>query len=237
MNNAGVAQAGSIETTSIDDWRWIIDINLLGVVRGCRVFTPVLKQQRSGHLVNIASMAGLLDVPFMSSYNATKAAVVSLSETLQNELHATGIGVSVVCPSFFQTNIGESLRADDPGLRKAMSKLLARSAITAADGVIVATHLDGAPLDERHGAPLRLVSPSQYGYKSVKHLVSLDFCAAEPKVMSKEHLRARVAFEERHPRLPSWLVRLPYRLMIPPTAFLAERALKRHRRSSPSTRT
>ncbi len=103
-----------------------------------------------------------------------------------------------------------------------------------ADDVILATHLDGAPLDERHGAPLRLVSPSQYGYKSVKHLVALDFRAEEPVLMSKEHLRARVAFEERHPRLPSWLVKLPYRLMIPPTAYVAERALRRHRRSDPS---
>lgn len=133
VNNAGVAQAGPIEKASIEDWRWIIDINLLGVVRGCRVFTPVFKQQRRGHFVNVASMAGLLDVPFMSAYNATKAAVVSLSETLQNELHEDGIGVSVVCPSFFQTNLTESLRTSDPGFRTTMSKLLARSAITADD--------------------------------------------------------------------------------------------------------
>ncbi len=96
-----------------------------------------------------------------------------------------------------------------------------------AEDVILATHLDGAPLDARHGAPLRLVSPSQYAYKSVKHLVSIDFRSVEPKVMAKEHLRARVAFEERHPRLPSWLVRLPYRLLIAPTAFVAERSLRR----------
>lgn len=133
VNNAGVAQAGPIEATSIDDWRWIIDINLLGVVRGCRTFTPLFKEQRRGHFVNIASMAGLLDVPYMSSYNATKAAVVSLSETLQNELHDDGIGVSVVCPSFFQTNLTESLRTNDPGFRATMAKLLAKSAITADD--------------------------------------------------------------------------------------------------------
>lgn len=96
-----------------------------------------------------------------------------------------------------------------------------------ADDVILATHLDGAPLDDRHGAPLRLVSPSQYGYKSVKHLVAIDFRADKPRIMSKEHLRARVALEERHPRLPSWLLRLPYRLMIAPTAFVAERSLRR----------
>lgn len=102
-----------------------------------------------------------------------------------------------------------------------------------ADNVVLATHLNGAPLDARHGAPLRLVSPSQYGYKSVKHLIAIDFRAEEPRTRSKEHLRARVALEERHPRLPSWLVKLPYRLMIPPTAYVAERTLRRHRVTKP----
>lgn len=133
VNNAGVAMAGGIEDISVDDWRWIIDINLLGVVRGCRVFTPVFKRQKSGHFVNVASMAGLLDVPFMSGYNATKAAVVSLSETLQNELAGDGVGVSVVCPSFFQTNLAESLRAPDAAFHAVVNKLLARGSITAAD--------------------------------------------------------------------------------------------------------
>jgi len=103
-----------------------------------------------------------------------------------------------------------------------------------ADDVVLATHLDGAPLDDRHGAPLRLVSPSQYGYKSLKHLVALDFREAQPTVPSKEHLRARVAFEERHPRLPGRMLRAPYRLLIPPTAFIAERTLRRHREAEPS---
>jgi NAD(P)-dependent dehydrogenase (short-subunit alcohol dehydrogenase family) len=133
MNNAGVAGAGAIEDVSLADWQWIIDINLLGVVRGCRAFVPMLKRQRSGHIVNVASMAGLLDVPLMSSYNATKAAVVSLSETLDNELAEHGVGVSVVCPSFFKTNLSESMRATDPGLHVAMNKLLDRGKLTAED--------------------------------------------------------------------------------------------------------
>lgn len=133
VNNAGVALAGPVEVVSMDDWRWIVEINLLGVVRGCRTFTPLFKAQRSGHFVNVASMAGLLDVPFMSAYNATKAAVVSLSETLQNELADDGVAVSVVCPSFFQTNIAANMRTPDPGLRAVTEKLLARSRLTAAD--------------------------------------------------------------------------------------------------------
>jgi DMSO/TMAO reductase YedYZ molybdopterin-dependent catalytic subunit len=99
-----------------------------------------------------------------------------------------------------------------------------------ADNVVLATHLNGAPLDDRHGAPLRLVSPSQYGYKNVKHLVGIDLRDREPPVMPREHLRARVALQERHPKLPSWLVRVPYRAVIPPTAYLAERSLRRGRR-------
>lgn len=99
------------------------------------------------------------------------------------------------------------------------------------DNVLLATKLDGQPLDRRHGAPLRLVSPDQYGYKNLKHLAGLDFRNEEPSsVMGpKEHLRARVAAEERHSTLPNWAVKGQYRLSIIPTALVAERTL----RSSP----
>lgn len=97
-----------------------------------------------------------------------------------------------------------------------------------ADDVLLATHLNGQPLGRKHGAPLRLVSPSQYGYKSVKHLIGLDFRAAEPAstLGPKEHLRGRVALEERHSSLPNWAVRVPYRLTIIPTALASERGLR-----------
>ena len=99
------------------------------------------------------------------------------------------------------------------------------------DNVLLATRLNGQPLDRRHGAPLRLVSPDQYGYKNIKHLVGLDFRHEEPSstLGPKEHLRARVAAEERHSSLPNWAVKAPYRLLIIPTALAAERSL----RSSP----
>lgn len=96
-----------------------------------------------------------------------------------------------------------------------------------AEDVLLATHLNGAPLDGRHGAPLRLVSPSQYGYKNVKHLASLDFRREQPRAAGKQHLRARVGLEERHQRLPAWAVRLPYRTLIGPTVRLSERTLDR----------
>ncbi|MFT3928026.1 MAG: SDR family oxidoreductase [Myxococcales bacterium] len=158
VNNAGVAQAGSIDEVSLDDWRWILDINLLGVVRGCKIFTPVFKRQGDGRFINVASMAGLLDMPKMSSYNVSKAAVVSLSETLQNELGHSNIRVSVVCPSFFKTNLADSLRTTDPKLGVLVGKLVSRGKLTAeivADKVYegaknnefyILPHLDGRAL-------------------------------------------------------------------------------------------
>lgn len=124
VNNAGVAVGGGIEQVPMDDWQWIVDINLLGVVRGCKVFTPRFRQQGGGRFVNVASMAGLIHPPLMSAYNATKAAVVALSETLRVELEADRIGVTVVCPSFFRTNLAESLRAPDEGTVKLTNKLV-----------------------------------------------------------------------------------------------------------------
>ena len=84
VNNAGVAQMGGIAETTLDDWRWAVDINLLGVVRGCKVFAPLLRTQGGGQLVNIASMAGLVHMPQAAAYNATKAAVVTLFRLLKH---------------------------------------------------------------------------------------------------------------------------------------------------------
>ncbi len=95
-----------------------------------------------------------------------------------------------------------------------------------AEDVIVATHFDDRPLDGRSGGPLRLVAPKHYGYKSIKHLVGIDLRRAVPRRLGLEHLRGRVEREERHPKLPSWAVKLPYRLTIPLVAWVAERAAR-----------
>lgn len=124
INNAGVAAAGSIGETPMADWRWIVDINLLGVVRGCRTFAPRLVKRGAGQIINVASMAGLIHPPTMAAYNTTKAAVVALSETLAVELGVAGVRVSVVCPGFFRTNLTESLKTESPHARKIMSKLV-----------------------------------------------------------------------------------------------------------------
>jgi len=132
INNAGVAAAGTVTDTDIDDWRWIIDINLLGAVRVCQAFVPLMQRSREGHVVNVAFVAGIVQSPGMASYNVTKAAMIALSETLKNELGGFGIGVTVVCPSFFTTNLMESYRGPEPGLNLA-GKLMSRSHLSADD--------------------------------------------------------------------------------------------------------
>lgn len=133
VNNAGIASHGGIAESSLEDWDFAIDINLMGVVRGCKFFSQTMKQQGYGHIVNIASMAGLIHSPEMNSYNATKAAVVALSETMLFELAPFGIGITVVCPGFFQTNLAESTRSPDSHAQAHVSKMLATSDITADD--------------------------------------------------------------------------------------------------------
>ena len=131
VNNAGIAAGGRIDVLTVEDWRRITEINLFGVVRGCRVFTPLFKRQGSGHLVNVASMAGLVHPPVMSSYNAVKAAVVALSETLQHELAPYGVTTSVVCPSFFRTNLASSLSGSDPEVEASAVRLIDGSRLSA----------------------------------------------------------------------------------------------------------
>ncbi|WP_342710851.1 SDR family NAD(P)-dependent oxidoreductase [Bradyrhizobium sp. B124] len=110
-NNAGVAGGGGIDQISVDDWRWVIDGNLMGVVHGIRSFLPHIRAHgEGGHIVNTASMAGMNAGLGVSPYSATKFAVVSLSEGLSAQLKPLGIGVSVLCPSYVRTRIGESER-------------------------------------------------------------------------------------------------------------------------------
>lgn len=112
-NNAGVGLGGPIWQIPEEDWRWILGVNLWGVVHGISTFLPLLIDQGEGHVVNTASIAGLTSAPFLGPYNATKQAVVAISETLYKDLQAagvTGIGVSVLCPGFVQTRIAESDR-------------------------------------------------------------------------------------------------------------------------------
>ncbi len=134
VNNAGVGgNAGEIDEISLDDWQWVLDINLLGVVRGCKTFTPLFKLQGFGYFINIASMAGLINAPNMSNYNVAKAGVISLSETLAMELARYNIGTSAVCPAFFKTNLTETLKAKDPKVIHSVNKLMNKATLGADD--------------------------------------------------------------------------------------------------------
>jgi NAD(P)-dependent dehydrogenase (short-subunit alcohol dehydrogenase family) len=112
-NNAGVGGGGPIWEVPEQDWRWIMGVNLWGVVHGVANFVPLLIEQGEGHVVNTASIAGLITAPFLGPYNATKQAVVAISETLYKDLQAadvSGVGVSVLCPGFVKTRIADSGR-------------------------------------------------------------------------------------------------------------------------------
>ena len=110
-NNAGVAAGGGIDNISLDNWRWVLDVNLMGVLHGIRAFLPHIRGHgEGGHIVNTASMAGMIAGLGFSPYAASKFAVVAMSEGLAAQLRPHGIGVSVLCPSFVRTRIGDSGR-------------------------------------------------------------------------------------------------------------------------------
>jgi NAD(P)-dependent dehydrogenase (short-subunit alcohol dehydrogenase family) len=141
VNNAGVAGGGRIELSTMEEWRWITEVNLFGVVRGTRTFTPMFKQQGSGHVVNVASLAGLVHAAGMGSYNAVKAAVVAFTETTGHELHPFGVKASAVCPSYFKTNLLSSMRGSDQRVGRVVAGMIERSTVTADE--VAAAVLEG----------------------------------------------------------------------------------------------
>lgn len=155
VNNAGIASAGLLDTESIEQWQTVLDVNLLGMVRVSKKFAPIFRQQGRGYFVNIASQAGLTPIPRMASYNAVKSAVVAFSETMRLELARDNIGVTVVCPTFFKTNLAESLQTAEPEMHAAVNKYLNRSSLTAEH---VAQHIFSA-IEKRQF----LVTPDKIG--------------------------------------------------------------------------
>jgi NAD(P)-dependent dehydrogenase (short-subunit alcohol dehydrogenase family) len=117
VNNAGVSSAGKVGDLPIEDWRWTLEVDLFGVIHGCHVFAPILRRQGHGHVLNVASAAGLFSPPFMGAYNVAKAGVIALSETLRAEFVGTEVKVTAICPTFFRTNIAKSGRIADEKLR------------------------------------------------------------------------------------------------------------------------
>ncbi len=114
VNNAGVAVSGGILDTSLENWDWVMGINVMGVVHGCHFFAPAMAKQRRGHIVNVSSMFGYFAPPGVAAYVASKFAVLGLSLSMRGELAAHGVGVSAICPGMIATNIIHGSRMDGP---------------------------------------------------------------------------------------------------------------------------
>ncbi len=180
VNNAGVAVSGPMGEIPMKDWEWIVGINQWGVIYGCHAFTPRFKAQGHGHILNVASAAGLLSAPEMAPYNVTKAAVVALSETLFGELSSFGIGVTVLCPTFFQTNIMTSSRSEKltPGLDKVVAQRMSASKIQADDVARIA--LAACDRNQLFVVPM----PDGKWLWRIKRLAPETYFAMTPRVMT-----------------------------------------------------
>lgn len=154
LNSAGVAAAGSLDETPSADWRWILEINVLGVVHSCRAEAPHMIAAGRGLIVNVASAAAFMSAAAMGAYNASKAAVVAFSETLHHELAADGVQVAVAMPGFFRTRLMEHARAPADA-RAFAERLMERSGMAATD--IASEILARAAAGETH-----LVLPPAY---------------------------------------------------------------------------
>ena len=180
VNNAGVAVAGKVGVVPIEDWRFAIDVNLWGVIHGCHVFAPRLEQQRRGHIVNVASAAGLLSPPRMAPYNTTKAAVIALSETMHADLAPAGVGVTVLCPTFFKTNLLKTARtSNDPAMRETARKLVEESKVSAES--IAAATIAGIEAGELIVAPQ---ADGRWMWR-LKRLAPMSFLRLTPRVAER----------------------------------------------------
>ncbi|MDX2219913.1 MAG: SDR family oxidoreductase [Burkholderiales bacterium] len=190
VNNAGVAGAGSLMETSHDDWAWMLDINLMGVVRGCKAVAPVMKQQGFGHIVNVASLAGIASAPMMASYNVAKAGVISLSESLRADLSGTGVGVSVVCPSFFVSDLAASARTSNAEQQRIVSKLVNKARYSAediarivAEGVAAGRFMILPQSDARFAWWFKRLMPERFHHWVVKRSRGMVASENAPKVI------------------------------------------------------
>ena len=132
INNAGVAVGGKVGDIPIEDWQWITGINQWGVIYGCHLFLPAMRERNRGHILNVASIAAFACAGEMGPYNVTKAAVVALTETLAGELSGTDVGATVLCPFFFTTNIHKNARSHTQSVSTdSIDRLMKKNAIQA----------------------------------------------------------------------------------------------------------
>jgi len=122
VNNAGVVLAGRLEDMALEDWQWIMGINMWGVVHGSHFFYPRMLRRGSGHIVNISSAAGLIPLPMLSAYSGTKSAVLSMTRVWRAEGAMHGVGFTAVCPGVMNTNVSKSVRIRSGTQRKPPSQ-------------------------------------------------------------------------------------------------------------------
>lgn len=137
INNAGIGCGGYLHEMEISTFRKVIEVNLMGVVNGCHLFVPIMRSQRNGHILNVASAAAFVTAPRMSAYNTSKAGVVALSETLRAELYDDAIGVSVLMPTYVRTNIGNDALGSPEDNR--LAQLFVNDSKLSAEAVSAAT--------------------------------------------------------------------------------------------------
>jgi len=147
VNNAGVAVAGNVDAMSIADWRWALEINVVGVAIGCRIALPLFARGGGGLVINIASAAAFASGPGMAAYNASKAAVLALTETIAAEHGDDGIQALVAMPGFFPTRLLDTMRAPPEAIGFAQ-RMMDRSDFTADD--VARAILDGAARRRLH---------------------------------------------------------------------------------------
>jgi NADP-dependent 3-hydroxy acid dehydrogenase YdfG len=173
FNNAGVGDGGLFEEYSIENYEWMVRVNQMSVIYGCHIFIPAFKKQRSGHILNTASIAAVTCAPTMGAYNLTKAAVVAISETLYGELYDYNVQVSCIMPSYFKTNIAQASRGGEL-VRKSTQYLLDKSNLEAsvvADEILIRAAKNELylflPSKARNMALMRRLAP-MYFRKHVK---------------------------------------------------------------------
>lgn len=178
IHSAGVATAGAFHTGSAEDWRWVFDINVHGLANCCRAVLPHLSRGQGGLVINVASAASFCTNAKMSSYNAAKAAVVALSETLMQEYSAYGVQTLVAMPGFFRTRLLESARGPERTLEGAR-RIMQESNVEAAE--VAEAMLSAAARGRTH-----FVYPSRYvTLWRLKRLMPQRFQALLPRLLSR----------------------------------------------------
>ena len=172
INNAGVTAAGAFTDETLDDLRWIVDINVWGMLHACRAFLPMLLEADEAHIVNMSSMVGLLGLPYNASYSLTKGAVRAFSEALRAEMITSSVGVTVVFPGAIHTNITSNARGGQAARiaalgRSRLAPYLMRPPSTVAKKVVSAIERDRARVvvgPDAHGvSALTRVLPGRSG--------------------------------------------------------------------------